>query len=184
MSATGLALAVIFSDLPILNVASTVTLAAGVKVAITPHQPVCWVSLTPAGLPAHPPQARPFPAVIDTGFNHNFLLRSRQFRARTGYELTLDDFPIFDRLRTYGRRADLHEADLWLHPNVPGHRDQISRRPPIRLEMNLGVAVSPLADQPRLPLLGMLSIRENGLQLLIDGAQGRMSLRTDSSWVP
>src|SRR5437870_8443914 len=126
-----------------------ITLADGQRVLIAPRQIICWVSLTPAGLKTYPRQARPFPAVLDTGFNHGFLMRPQHISMWSGFRLTTDDFPVMDHLQVYGAQAPLHEADLWLHSNVPGSRDQLSRRRPVRLQMNLGVAVSPDALQPR-----------------------------------
>lgn len=137
-----------------------------------------WVSVSPVGLDEHPVSARPFPAVLDTGFNHGFLLQQRHFQTWTGYELHSNDFPVRGQLRAYGAQANLHEADLWLHANVRGRRDEFSRAAPLRLQLDLGVAISPSPNQPRLPLLGMLAIEKSGLRLLIDGARRRVTLRT------
>ena len=125
-----------------------------------------------------PAPARPFPAVLDTGFNHGFLLQHAHFQAWTGYQLTPANFRAVGRLGVYGSQANLHEADLWLHANARGRRDEFARRSPFRLALELGAAVSPIADKPRLPLLGMLAIQRNGLKLTIDGSRERVTLRT------
>jgi hypothetical protein len=163
-------LAVLLQDAPFFDSNTTATLVDGSTIVVARRQIIVWVSLSPLGFDECPLEARPFPAVLDTGFNHGLLLQPTHFQLWTGYELTLPGFQAVDRLEVYGAYATLYEADLWLRPNVRGRRDELARRPPYRLSLELGVAVSPLADKPRLPLLGMLAICRNGLKLSIDGA--------------
>ncbi len=171
-------MAVLLHDVPFFDANTTATLVDGSSIVVARRQIIVWVSLSPLGFDECPAWAYSFPAVLDTGFNHGLLLQQMHFQTWTGHDLTPSDFRAVGRLSVYGAHATLHEADLWLHPNVRGRRDDLARRPPFRLSLELGAAVSPLADKPRLPLLGMLAIRRNGLKLLIDGANERITLRT------
>src|SRR5205807_585504 len=64
----------------------------------------------------------------------------------------------------------LREADVWIHPNVPGFRDQLANRAPFRLELPGGIAVWPAAlpGARRLPLLGVAGLRRADLQVFLD----------------
>src|SRR5438552_13015046 len=83
----------------------------GVDVTLRAFQPVVWVRLVPwVGQPA--PDAVAFPAVIDTGNNHFFLIPGPFFRAWTrvdtrdltpGHRLFVNGFPI----HCYGFNIDL-----------------------------------------------------------------------------
>jgi hypothetical protein len=149
----------------------------GPVVTIKHHQIIVWVSITEAGLPEFPPDARRLPAVLDTGFNDTFLIQEQHFTARAG--LSPQDFEVLDFLSVYGRNVPLLDADVWLHRNQPGHRDWLSSQPPFRLELNSGIGVCPvLANAPRLPLLGILGLRRADLQCFIDCQGCRVSLRT------
>jgi hypothetical protein len=171
-------LPIVVHDLPFHSSASSVTLAEGESVTVANHQIILWVSVSPVGLDEHPPEARPFPAVLDTGFNHGFLLQERHFQAWSGYDLRSNQFPVHGDLRVYRAQAKLYEADLWIHRNVRGRRDQLSAARPFRLELDLGIAISPSPDQPRLPLIGLMAIEMNRLKALVDGAKQHVTLRT------
>lgn len=149
----------------------------GSTVMIANHQIMLWLSLSPVGLDTPPNESRPFPAILDTGFNHGFLLQRQHFEQWTGYPLDTSIFPVREHLRVYGKQANIHEADLWLHRNVAGRRDRSRRTTPTRLQLDLGIVISPVSDQPRLPLLGLVAIRKSGLKIMIDGGKGRVSLR-------
>lgn len=170
-------MAVLLHDVPFFDSHTTATLVDGTSIVVARRQIIVWVSISPLGCDECPPEARRFPAVLDTGFNHGLLLQQTHFQLWTGYGLTRSGFRAVGRLDVYGSQATLYEADLWLHPNLRGRRDELARRPASRLSLELGVAVSPVADKPRLPLLGMLAIRRNGLKLLIDGVRQRITMR-------
>jgi hypothetical protein len=72
-----------------------------------------------------------------------------------------------------------YEADLWVHPNLPGSRDP-APGPSVRLELPDGIAVWPdqVPGGRRLPLLGLRALRWLGLRLSVDGATGLVSLES------
>src|SRR2546429_496097 len=59
----------------------TVVAVGNEVVTIRPYQIVMWVSLTAANQNALSPAAVRFPAVLDTGFSHNFSMQERQVRS-------------------------------------------------------------------------------------------------------
>lgn len=71
------------------------------------------------------------------------------------------------------------EADLWIHPNVPGQLLAADREP-YRLRLDEGIAVYPNngSNFPRLPLLGLRALTDNHLHLTVSGWRRRVTLRT------
>jgi len=154
----------------------------GAELRILHHQIVVWVSVTgpaAASLPAHAPR---FPAVLDTGFNDNFLIQEQQLQSWAG--INPSDLTITDRLSVGGLSIPLREANLWIHPNQPGSRDAFSGAQPFCLELDTGIGVWPraLPGARRLPLLGLRGLRQGDLQLELDCRRCRVSLRTPSWW--
>ena len=71
--------------------------------------------------------------------------------------------------RSNDRVVQRFEAAVWLYPNGPGRREVASGKPPFRLSMDRGIAVYPrdaVPPGPRLPLLGLPALLNNGLDLL------------------
>jgi hypothetical protein len=167
----------ILRRLPILPTGQPVTLPGGETVPMLPHQIVMWVSLGRKGRRTPGPGIPRFPAVLDTGFNHNFLLRHKHLVRWAGWRP--EQFVVMDRLRAYGQQVPLYAANVWVHPNRSGERDELTGEPPFCLELDSGVGVCPPAlTTPRLPLLGLRALLVAGLQAKLDGARGLFSLRT------
>ena len=97
---------------------STTALLGNERLTIKPYQIIVWVSITKAGLPEFPPNARRLPAVLDTGFNDTFLIQEQHFTAWAG--LSPQDFEVLEFLSVYGRNVPLLDADVWLHRNQRG----------------------------------------------------------------
>src|SRR5206468_3611181 len=91
---------------------------------------------------------------------------------------TFDDLTEIGELSIYGRTAPLHDADVWIHPNRAGFRDEFSKGAPFRLELRTGIAISPLHGTPRLPLLGNLALGRLQLLLTVNYRRRYVSLRT------
>jgi hypothetical protein len=120
---------------------------------------------------------RRFPAVLDTGFNDTLLMQEAQFRSWAG--LAPRDLEVLDFITVSTHRVPLLDADIWLHPNLSGHRDLFASEPPFRLEVSTGIGVTPAtAAAPRLPLLGTLALRRARLHLNIDYEKCHVSLHT------
>jgi hypothetical protein len=67
----------ILRKVPIVDRPGTLTLPGGTALSIKSDQLIVWASVTPSGLPDFPAAAPPFPVVLDTGFNHTFLMAER-----------------------------------------------------------------------------------------------------------
>ncbi len=145
---------------------------------ILPYQILVWLSVGPAGVLALDPQTPRFPAVLDTAFTDNFLIHRDQLRDWAGYQP--DHFRRFNaNLQTHGRQIPLHAANLWIHPNVAGQRDQFTAVSPFLVELHRGIGICTDSDlYPRLPLLGARALRQAQLQRFIDYRQCQVSLRT------
>lgn len=116
-----------------------------------------------------------FPAVLDTGFNHNIAIREQQLRSWAHITPTESRHYI----TVQGRRIPLISASLWIFPNKAGEL-ALSNRLPIRLSVPEGVAVHP-EDNPnpaRLPILGLRALVNNQLKLAIDCRRRTVTLRT------
>lgn|SRR5262249_18701725 len=167
----------ILRDLPFYEDQRTLSIPDGPAITIRHHQIILWVSITPPGLVELPSSARRLPAVLDTGFNDTFLMQEQHFRAWAGQ--SPHAFDVLESLSVHTHRVPLLDADVWLHCNRAGHRDEFASRLPFRLELSTGIAVSPaVVGAPRLPLLGLLALRRANLHLYLDCERCRVSLRT------
>ncbi len=172
-------MAVILRNLPIHD-RFTTTQVQGRAYRVFPYQIVLWVSLSRAGEPSLDPRSPRFPVVLDPAFTDNFLIHEQQLREFVGLQpIHLTRVP--DELRAHGRRIPLHDANLWLHRNLPGERDALANEPSFLLALHRGIGITSGADQyPRLPLLGARALRGAQARLVVDYGRCRASLRTPS----
>ena len=149
----------------------------GRSVRVKPHQIIVWVSIGVAGL-EWDPRTPAFPAILDTGNTFTFAIFQNQLIQWAGMQPQL--LPRLGTIKEGGKFYPCHEANVWLHSNVPGRRDRVADRKPLRLTLAKGIAVYPNAASPapHLPLLGLQALTENDLHLTIDGERRLVSLRT------
>lgn len=167
---------VLVDQLPFFDRTTTLRIAGGPAVSVKDHQIVVWVSVTQSGLPSIPANTRRFPAIIDTRFNHNFLLQEQQLSDWGGIEP--QSLVCVSQLIVRGNGVPLRDADVWIHQNQAGFRDQFTGATPFRLQLDNGIAVcSDAMNYPRLPLLGVRALKRNQLELILEGASSRFSLR-------
>jgi hypothetical protein len=133
---------------------------------VMPYQIVVMVSIAANRVIELPSDAPRFPAVLDTGNNHNFAIRQEQFARWTG--LTL---PKRGLVNVGGRAIPLHAANVWIHPDSGD---------PFRLRMEAGIAVYPpdVVNPARLPILGLRGLVRNGLIIVIDGKKSEVTIST------
>ena len=153
-------------------------LAVGLeRVRIKPYQIILWVSISPRSvleLPAHAPR---LPAILDTGHSDYFSIAEQQLSRWA--RLAVTALPQVRRVRDRGRTIPVHAANLWIHRNVPGKRDEFSTATPWLLPLRQGIAVYPEeAQPPRLPLLGLRALVQNKLHFTMDPERRLVHLRT------
>jgi hypothetical protein len=150
----------------------------GKEKEVKPTQIIIWASITDIDQHEFDPATPRFPVVLDTGLSHNFAIKEELLKRWAGL-----DPRYLRKLRDITIRGDvvpLHEAEVWLHPNRPGERDQFGDRPPFPLQLATGIAVYPsgMRTAPRLPLLGLRGLQWSKLHLSIDCEHRRVWLRT------
>lgn len=167
----------ILRKLPFVGRASTVRVH-GAVVAVKAHQIVTWVSVSSLDHEIWEGACPRFPAIIDTGNNFTFSIREALLQKWAGLDPRSLD--LVRPVRHRGRYLPGLAAYVWLHRNQPGQRDAPLTAPPIRLELEPGIAVYPndAAEAPRLPLIGLQALTRNRLHLLVDAQQGWVSLRS------
>jgi hypothetical protein len=157
-----------FSDSP-----ATVTTPDGIA-GVKPYQILTWVSVAarkhtemPAGLPR-------FPAILDTGMNHNFSIRREHYENWTRRVLRQRG-----RVRIGGEEVPLFAGSVWIHPNRSG-TTQPSDAPAFRLDLPDGIIVYPkdVPNPARLPVLGLRALVRSRLKLVIDGERQEVTLKT------
>jgi hypothetical protein len=162
------------NDCPFFETKQRVKVAES-EVEVLPLQPVVWVGLTRAGLSELPPDTPRLLAVLDTGNNHNLAIKEEHLVDWA--TLVPDDLPRFAlqaRVRSVAgeQLMPVYEADVWLHsfPKDTG-------LPPLNLEVDGGIVCyrkpkarksKTLSLGPRLPLLGGLALRSQGLRVALD----------------
>lgn len=161
---------------------ATEVVVRGERVRIRANQIIAWVSLTLRRIESPNPAAVPFPVIVDTGYTHSFAIHERHLIEWAG--LRPDVLPFAGTVRERGQRVPLRGANVWIHPNVRGTRDELAGRPPHRIETATGIAVYPAGEFPRLPLLGLRAVAENRLVLNANGRSRRATLRTPAWWRP
>lgn len=168
----------ILRRLPFFDHSTTCNIPGGPVVEVRHHQVVVWVSLARPEVSKLPPQVRRFPAVLDTGFNDNFLIREPQLIEWAG--LRLEELQVVGHLRVEGQRVPLRDANVWLHVNRPGVRDAFADRPAFCVELDSGIAVWPtgMVGARRLPLLGLRGLHRAGLELFLDCQRCMVTART------
>jgi len=168
----------ILRKVPILSEPSTLHLAAGAELVVKSDQLILWMSVTASGLADFPRGAPSFPVVLDTGFNHTFLIGEQQLEEWGG--LRAPELTWIDLLSADGQPIPLRDADVWMHPNRPQSRDPAPGAAPFRLELPEGIGVWPAAipGSRRLPLLGTRALRHAKLQADLNFRKGWFSLFT------
>ena len=147
------------------------------RVPIKPYQIILWVNLTAREVLELPPDAPRFPAILDTAHNHNFSIQSRHLTHWARVQPA--SLPRLRWIREGGRLAPVHAGHVWIHPNVPGKRDEFSGAPAFRLRLDQGLAVHP--DDlvfPRLPLLGLRALVRNKPHFAMDPERCLVDLHT------
>jgi hypothetical protein len=132
----------ILRELPFYPEPTSLRLPGGGTIPVKHDQIIVWVSITRPQAPDLPADALRFPAVLDTGFNDNFLIREEQLTAWAGSgrrscppsipfarrgDLFLSAMPISGFTRTgRGRgttsRAPSRSAWSWTRASPSGRR--------------------------------------------------------------
>jgi hypothetical protein len=147
----------------------------GESVLIRPFQTIVEVSISDAL--TWDPRTPIFPALLDTGNNHNFSIQEHQLSRWAGIQPL--GLAFLGNIRERERALCLRRAQVWIHRNQSGTRDR-RVAPPFLLALEEGIAAYPDDGSmyPRLPLLGLRAIIKNNLRLVIDGKRRYVSLVT------
>jgi hypothetical protein len=108
-------------------------------VLVKPFQIVVMVSLSSGD--ALEPGSRRFPAILDTGLNHNFAIRREHLDRWTALRLATRKSVSLQK-----QEVPLAAANVWLYRNETG-TDLPSDLPPIRLRTPDGIVILP-EDMP------------------------------------
>jgi hypothetical protein len=154
----------------------TVTDVRGETVQVKAYQILVWVSVSAENILEWDPRTPRFPAILDTGNNHNFAIAQGQLLRWAGLDSRL--LPLCGAARESGQRLPLHAADLWLHLNRAKTREISEHRQPARLGLRQGLTVYPDETAPRLPILGLRALTVNHLRSLIDGEKREVTIYT------
>ncbi len=141
-------------------------------VLVKPFQIVVMVSLSIGD--TLEPGVRRFPAILDTGLNHNFAIRREHLDRWTGLR------PPYRKPVTIQKiEIPLAAAQVWVYRNQPG-TNTTSALPPICLWTPEGIAIFPkdVPNPARLPILGLRALVRSGLKLIIDGKRREVTLKT------
>jgi hypothetical protein len=144
---------------------------------VKPYQIVLLVSIADRRVDVLPDGAPRFPAILDTGNNHNFAMHQAHLERWAPMIL-----PVAGRVEIGTSTIPLLAANVWIHPNRPGTIDPTGQ-PPLRLELQRGIIVYPpdVPNPVRLPILGLRGLIRNRLRLTIDGDGRHLTLESPSA---
>lgn len=173
----------ILRKVPFFDRTTTLTVQ-GQSVRVYPLQIIVWISISEKGLLSHAPDTLKFPAVLDTGCNHNLVIQDEHLMRWAGIHSQY--LPRRRGTRVYGEVVPQLAANVWLHPNVSRSRDELTNSGAFPLHLFPGIAVIPkhMGLRPRLPLLGMRALRAGKVQLRIDYRRCLATLRSSPTWWP
>ncbi|SRR5579883_612443 len=149
---------------------TTIVVPSG-RLDLRPPKIIVGISLTPAdGENSLPQGVITLPAILDTGFNRTLEIDERHLFKWAGLRKEHLDLSAKDRFHE-ARRYALGVANIWLHRTPYAGPRTPPARPPLLLEDSPQVRVmAPIGKpNPRLPLLGLMALVNNKLQLSIDG---------------
>ena len=145
----------------------------GVGVTLRTHQPVVWVRLVPWVGPPDPGSVA-FPAVVDTGNNHTFLIPGPFFRAWTNTDYRT--LPTGRQLRVNGLPLQCYHFNLDL---LRVRDERATDRVAGQLQTDQGVVIIPDAlvpNFPRMPVLGVRCLTVNRVTFTLNGDRHTFSL--------
>jgi len=168
---------IILSDRPFFD-APTAIRFQGRHVSVKADQIIVWVGIIKIRQKYFHPSHPFFPAILDTGHNHNFSIREDHLIRWAGLDSRYLD--MNREIRIAGEQLPVLVADVWLRPNERGKRDVPAEKMPFCLEIDRGIAVYPkeAPNALRLPLLGLRALRRAELHLTIDFRRRAVKLRT------
>jgi len=174
---------IILRDLPFFD-APTALLFQGRHVSVKADQIIVWVGITKIRQKYFHPSHPFFPAILDTGHNHNFSIREDHLIRWAGLDSRY--LTRTREIRIAGKQLPVLAADVWLRPNERGKRDVPAEETPFSLGIDWGIAVYPKGapNAPRLPLLGLRALRLAELHLTIDCRRRAVKLRTTRRFWP
>lgn len=153
--------------------AERIVAPAGTLVTLRAYQPVVWVRLAPWSGEPHP-EAVTFPAVLDTGNNHTFLIPAPLFRAWARVEP--NDLRPLRMVEVNGVLVPGHGFNLDL---LRLRRGNPTDRVAARLQTDRGIAIIPdefVGRFPRMPVLGVRSLTVNRVTFTLNGGRRTFSL--------
>lgn len=141
---------------------------------------VVWLSVGAPGSRDPQHACPPFPALLDSGNNHDCFLDEHHLVHWAGMQPAL--FQTVGSIRINERDVPRRRIRMWIHPNVPGTHERDPDRKPVRLHLLEGIAVGPTQPSnivfPRVPLLGFSAFQRSALDYWFDSKTGYSYLRT------
>jgi hypothetical protein len=156
---------------PVREQSSDVWMPDGIAL-VKPFQIVVMVSLSIGDVLES--GGRRFPAILDTGLNHNFAIRREHLERWAALRLAERK-----SVSIGNQNVPLAAAHVWVYRNEPG-TNTTSDLQPFRLRTPEGIAVFPerTPNPARLPILGLRALVRSDLKLIIDGKRREVTLKT------
>jgi len=152
----------ILRQLPFRDTPSTVEVA-GEVVSVKPYQVIVWVSLSIRETLER--EAPIFPAVLDTGHNHNFSIAEELLVRWAGIDK--QELPKKGAILVNRQEVPLLSAHLWIRRNRPRTTELLPKPYPLQIPEGISVFPDGMPGAPRLPLLGLRGLVRNELRLVI-----------------
>jgi hypothetical protein len=169
----------ILRALPYFDKETTVTFDT-TRLTIYAYQVILWVGIAKVGEDKPADDLRFFPAILDTGHNHNLAISPHQLRHWSGIAWQSLPLERGEEKKYQNVPVPHRRANIWVRPNKHGSRDDPDPdQPPVLMELDKGIAVYGDNEQvgikattslvgPRLPLIGLRTLTINKTKLEVD----------------
>ena len=156
----------ILDRLPLYDKTTIVSVGNGEVVQVKQNQIIVRVSINDT--------LRSFPAILDTGYSHNFGIMRQHLDRWSGADLKQSG-----EANVSGVLVPQFKAILHIHRNQPGSRWLTGET--YALEMNDRISVAPDDSfaATRLSVIGLRSLIWNDLTLIMNGKNRQITLKTD-----
>lgn len=154
----------ILDRLPLYDKPAIISVGRGEVTQVKRNQIIVWVSINDT--------FRSFPAILDTGYSHNFGIARRHLDRWSGADLRQTG-----EANVGGESVPQFQATLRIHRNQSGKRWLSGQTHPLTMDGGISVVGDDSPVATRLPVIGLRALIRNDLTLVLNGKGRHVTLK-------